>query len=820
MNSATPKRCITLPMMVLRGLVVFPEMVLHFDAGRKKSIEALSAAMSANQTIFLAAQKDLETEDPDNQDIYSIGVVAKVKQILKLRDKGMRVLIEGLYRARTISIRDKDGYMEAIVEEYPLEACEAENSMMAVALMRSAKELFQEYIAYAPKMPKELIMNILTEEEPSVFVHLIAGHILHEVREKQEILEESSLTHRLEVLVRFLQEETQILQLEQEIADRVKEQMDANQRDYYLREQLRAISAELGEGENAADEVEEYRAKILELDIDDDSKEKLMEEAERLYKMPLNSQEAGVIRTYLDTCLSLPFGKFSKDKLDVDKAKKTLDKDHYGLQKVKERILEMIAVRKLAPDLKGQILCLVGPPGVGKTSIARSIAKVLGRNYVRVSLGGVRDESDIRGHRKTYVGSMPGRIINAYIQAKTQNPLILLDEIDKMGNDFRGDPSSAMLEVLDSEQNVAFRDHYIEVPFDLSRTLFLTTANDLYSIPDPLRDRMEIIELSSYTREEKFQIGKKYLVPKQLAKNGLTAKQLRISNSAIYELIDSYTREAGVRTLEREIGKLCRKAATSVIKAPEKRITITAKNMEGYMGIKRFKPEHLREKNEIGVVTGLAWTSVGGETMEIEVAVMEGNGKVELTGSLGDVMKESAHAAITCIRTHASQWNIPDDFYKTKDIHIHAPEGAVPKDGPSAGVTMTTAIVSALTGIPVRRDIAMTGEITLRGRVLPIGGLREKTMAAYKTGIKTVLIPAENEPDLEEVEPIVKEHVRFICASTIDTVLENALCVDVTSQIQYEKNDPGKEAAGEKYPPMPIQPQPAVTTVQARGETR
>lgn len=820
MNMETPHRCVTLPMMALRGLVVFPEMVLHFDAGRKKSVEALSAAMEADQIIYLAAQKDLETEDPGYEEIYSVGVVAQVKQILKLRDEGMRVLIEGLYRAKTVSIREKNGYMEAVVEEYPLEACEVENSMMAVALMRTAKELFREYIAYAPKMPKELIMSILAQEDPSVFVHLVAGHILHEVREKQEILEESNLIHRLEAIVRFLQEETQILQLEQEIAEHVKEQMDENQRDYYLREQLRAISAELGEGENAVDEVEEYRTKILALELDEDSKDKLVKEAERLYKMPLNSQEAGVVRTYLDTCLSLPYGIFSKDKLDVDKAAKTLDKDHYGLQKVKERILEMIAVRKLAPDLKGQIICLVGPPGVGKTSIARSIAKVLGRSYVRVSLGGVRDESDIRGHRKTYVGSMPGRIINAYIQAKTQNPLILLDEIDKMGNDFRGDPSSAMLEVLDSEQNVAFRDHYIEIPFDLSRTLFLTTANDLYSIPAPLRDRMEIIELSSYTREEKFQIGKRYLAPKQLAKNGLTAKQLRITDTAIYELIDSYTREAGVRTLEREIGKLCRKAATSIVKAPDKRVTITVKNIEQYMGVKRFKPERLREKNEIGVVTGLAWTSVGGETMEIEVAVMEGTGKVELTGSLGDVMKESAHAAITCIRTHAPQWNIPADFYKTRDIHIHAPEGAVPKDGPSAGVTMTTAIVSALTGIPVRRDIAMTGEITLRGRVLPIGGLREKTMAAYKTGIKTVLIPAENEPDLEEVEPIVKENVRFVCAATIDTVLEHALCVDVTSRIQYEKNNPENKPVGECYQPLPIQPQPAVTAVQAREETR
>ncbi len=540
MNQATPYQCVTLPMMALRGLVVFPEMVLHFDAGRKKSIEALTSAMADDQTIFLAAQKDIEVEDPSYDEIYSVGVVAQVKQMLKLRDEGIRVLIEGLYRAKTVSVREKDGYMQAIVEEYPLvEDGELENSMMASALMRTAKELFREYVVYAPKMPKELIMSIMAQEDPSTFVHLVAGHILHEVREKQEILEESSLIRRLEELVRFLKEETQILQLEQEIADRVKEQMDANQRDYYLREQMRAISAELGEGENAADEVEEYRSKILALQTDDDSKEKLLKEAERLYKMPLNSQEAGVIRTYLDTCLSLPFGQYTEDKLDVGKAKKTLDKDHYGLQKVKERILEMIAVRKLAPDLKGQIICLVGPPGVGKTSIARSIAKVLGRSYVRVSLGGVRDESDIRGHRKTYVGSMPGRIINAYLQAKTQNPLILLDEIDKMGNDFRGDPSSAMLEVLDSEQNYAFRDHYIEIPFDLSRTLFLTTANDLYSIPGPLRDRMEIIELSSYTREEKFQIGKKYLVPKQLEKNGMTSKQLRITDSALYELIDS-----------------------------------------------------------------------------------------------------------------------------------------------------------------------------------------------------------------------------------------------------------------------------------------
>ena len=573
-----------------------------------------------------------------------------------------------------------------------------------------------------------------------------------------------------------MESENDILSLEKDIYDRVKESIDKNQREYYLREQMRVIQEELGESDNPVDEAQQYFEKIDQLALPDEAREKLYKEADRLMKLPSNSHEGGVIRGYLDTCLELPWNKSTKDKIDLQKAEKLLDKEHYGLQRVKERILEVLATRALAPDIKGQIICLVGPPGVGKTSIARSIAKAMGRKYVRISLGGVRDESDIRGHRKTYIGAMPGRIINAIKLAGSNNPLMLLDEVDKMGNDFRGDPSSAMLEVLDSEQNFAFRDHYIEIPFDLSEVFFIATANDLSTIPAPLLDRMDVIELPSYTREEKFQIAKRHLLAKQMKKHGLTAKTFRLADDAIYGLIDFYTRESGVRKLEREIGALCRKADREIVGKGASRVVITGASLYDYLGPKRFRPDEPAERDEIGLVNGLAWTSVGGEMLQVEVAVMEGSGKVELTGSLGDVMKESAKAAISYIRSRAQEYGIDPNFYKNKDIHIHLPEGAVPKDGPSAGVTLTTALVSALTGTPVRRDVAMTGEITLRGRVLAIGGLREKTMAAYRAGIKTVLIPKENLPDLYEVDPVVKEAIRFIPADHVETVLQTALC--------------------------------------------
>lgn len=766
---------VTMPMLALRGLVLFPNMVLHFEVGREKSMSALNQAMKNDQKIFLVAQKDVKVEDPGEKDLFRVGVVAKVRQILKAQGSTLRVLVEGDYRAKMLRLNDAGNYLEATVENYPLKTPRYPRTALCDALMRTVKDMFEEYCYLTPKMPREMIVNALSSEDPVYLGEYITANIPLNVEEKQSILEESVIVKRLETLAGILENENNILSLEKDIYDKVKDQIDQNQRDYFLREQMRVISEELGETDNPIEEADEYRAKIDKLALPEESDQKLRQEVERLSRVPGNSQEAAVIRTYLDTCIELPWNTTTKEKADVARAKKILDADHYGLAKVKERILELVAVRKLAPDIKGQIICLVGPPGVGKTSVAKSIARALGRNYTRISLGGVRDESDIRGHRKTYVGSMPGRIINALKLAGSKNPLILLDEIDKLGNDFRGDPSSALLEVLDSEQNSAFRDHYIEIPFDLSDVLFVTTANNLDAIPDPLRDRMEVIELSSYTREEKFQIAKKYLTPKQAKRHGLGAKTFKLTDDAIYALTDFYTREAGVRTLERTVASLCRKAAKQIVAGEQKKVTISGKNITEYLGPHKFRPETVEPKNEIGLVNGLAWTSVGGEMLQIEVAILDGSGKVELTGQLGDVMKESAHAAISYIRSRAASLHIEPDFYKTKDIHIHIPEGAIPKDGPSAGVTMCTAVVSALSGAPVRYDVAMTGEITLRGRVLPIGGLKEKTMAAYRAGIKTVVIPKENEPDLAEIDPVVASHIQFVPADQIDTVLKTAL---------------------------------------------
>ncbi|MEM1483370.1 endopeptidase La [Oscillospiraceae bacterium PP1C4] len=769
-----PDEKTVMPMLVLRGLVLFPQMVLHFDVGREKSILALNQVMSADRKIFLVAQRNIRDDEPKADSLYKVGVVAQVKQIIKSQGGTWRVLVEGMYRAKTLEVISEKPYFEGVIVPFPLKITRSVKSAMCDALMRTVKDLFEEYCFLTPRMPKELVINALVSEDPVHLAEYIAGNMQMEVEDKQVILSQSDPLKRLELLARIMEEENDILSLEADIQEKVKGQIDKNQREYYLREQMKAISGELGE-DDPQEETYSYYDKIKKLSLSAEITDKLNKEVERLSRLPSNSNESGVIRGYLDTVLELPWNKRTVDKIDIKKAKDLLDREHYGLKKVKERILELLAVRKLAPDIKGQIICLVGPPGVGKTSIARSIAKSMGRKYVRISLGGVRDESDIRGHRKTYIGSMPGRIMAAMKQSASANPLMLLDEVDKLGSDYRGDPSAALLEVLDSEQNHAFRDHFIEVPFDLSDVLFIATANTLDTIPGPLLDRMEIISLTSYTREEKYHIAKSHLLSKQLKRHGLTASKSKITDDAIYALIDNYTREAGVRNLERELASLLRKAAKQIVAGETKKVTINNANIVEYLGPRKFKPEMIQSFDEVGLVNGLAWTSVGGEMLLVEVAVLDGTGKLELTGSLGNVMKESAHAAVSYIRAHCEKYGVEHDFYKTKDIHIHVPEGAVPKDGPSAGVTICTALISALSNTPVRRDVAMTGEITLRGRVLPIGGLKEKTMAAYRAGIKTVAVPMENEPDLAELDPVVREHLQFIPADRIDTVLDAAL---------------------------------------------
>lgn len=766
---------IILPLIAMRGIVMFPKMVLHFDVGREKSILSLNEAMKKNRMIMLAAQKDIKVDDPKEQDIYKIGVVGEIKQIVKSKNENLRVIVEGRYRAVINEFTQLDPNLRVSASKLSLKSINKNNDVKSEALMRTVKDLFEEYCSLSPRMPGDFVSSVIFDEDIVEIVEFIAGNIPLSVEDRQKILAESNPIKRLEYLITILDKENDILSMERDIYDKVKDQVDQNQREYYLREQLKAITTELNDNENPMDEAYEYIDKIKKLHLKEDVEEKLVKEAERLFKMSSASAEYSVIRTYLDTVLSLPWDKSTNDKIDIKKAKQLLDKEHYGMDKVKERILELLAVRKLTPDISGQILCLVGPPGVGKTSIARSVAKTMGRKYARMSLGGVADESDIRGHRKTYVGAMPGRIINALRQAKSNNALILLDEIDKLGNNFKGDPSSALLEVLDSEQNFDFVDHYIEVPFDLSKVLFIATANDLYSIPGPLRDRMEIIELSSYTRDEKFNIAKEHLVEKQIKKIGLKKTQLKFKDEAIMDLIDFYTRESGVRTLEREIASICRKAAKDIVAEETKKVVVDSETVIKYLGAHKFRPEIIGSRDEIGLVNGLAWTSVGGEMLQVEVAVLKGTGHVELTGQLGDVMKESAKAAVSYVRSCADKYGINPDFYKENDIHLHVPEGAVPKDGPSAGVTMCTALVSALGNIPVKHDVAMTGEITLRGRVLPIGGLKEKAMAAHRAGIKTIIIPKENEPDIEEIDEVIRKEVKFIPAENIETVLDNAL---------------------------------------------
>ncbi len=763
----------TLPAIPLRGLVIFPGMLLQFDVGREKSVLALEKAMDADQLVFLVAQQDITDDDPKSEKVYGVGVVAKVKQVIRRGENGMRLFAEGLYRAEILSTVSEKPYFT--VSLMRLETQPYRATKRTEALVRYTQNLFEQFIQNYSRIPPDIVLGVIQKKNCGELADYIASNIIFDYEQKQLILEELNPVRRLKKLVKVLESEIKILSIETQISEKAKEQIDKNQRDYFLREQMRAISDELGEDDNPQQESDELRKRIKELRLPQLQNDKLLKECDRLSKMPEGSHEASVIVSYVETCLDLPWNVSSKEDINLRKAKSILDRDHYGLKEVKERILEILAVKKLAPNIKGQIICLAGPPGVGKTSIAHSIAEATGRKYVRVSLGGVRDESDIVGHRRTYIGSMPGRIISAIKQAGTNNPLLLLDEIDKMGNNFRGDPSSAMLEVLDAEQNSAFYDHYIDMPFDLSKVLFITTANDAGAIPEPLYDRMDVITLGSYTHLEKYNIAVKHLIPKQLKKHGMDGKMLRFTPSAVHMLIDGYTREAGVRSLERQIASVCRKCAKYFVENKNKKIIINVKKVPELLGPQKFRDDSISKKDMVGLVNGLAWTSVGGTILPIEVAVMDGTGKIELTGSLGDVMKESAKTAISCIRTRASSLGIEHDFYTKYDIHIHAPEGAIPKDGPSAGTAMATAITSALCDIPIKHDVAMTGEITLLGRVLPIGGLKEKTMAAYRSGIKTVIIPADNVSDLEEIDSAVKQSIDFKPVEKIDQVLRLAL---------------------------------------------
>ncbi len=772
--SETYTRTEKLPMIALRGLTMFPDVILTFDVEREPSLRALEMSVIGNRDIFLVAQKNVAVDVPEEKDMYSVGVVCRVKQQIRQPQSSIRrVTVEGLYRARAEHMVLTGRAYTADVTPLP-DKEERVSEDRIVALVRSCFSMYHDYLSENPEAMTEQLISVLSVNEPGG----IANHIAHNVNlnydEKQSLLEELYPSRRLVRLGKILRRELNILQLERELADATQEQMNQNQREYYLREEMKIIQAELGE-DGQTDDIGEYRRKISALAAPDEIKEKLNKELSRLMKQPFGSSEAAVLRGYLDTCLELPWGKKTTETIDLEKARKLLDDEHFGLEKVKDRVIEYLAVKKLSPNIKGGLICLVGPPGTGKTSIAMSIAKAVNRKLVRVSLGGVHDEAEIRGHRKTYIGSMPGRIINGIIQAKSCNPLMVLDEIDKLGSDYRGDPSAALLEALDGEQNSTFRDNFLEIPFDLSEVFFITTANTLDTIPRALLDRMEIIRLASYTDEEKLQIAKRHLLPKQRKKHGLRANQLRVSDEALREIIRSYTRESGVRTLEREIARLCRRAACDIAEEKCKGVSVKAGGLEPLMGPAKFKPEHLRVRDEVGLVRGLAYTSVGGEVLDVEVAVVDGSGRLELTGNLGDVMKESARAAMTYIRSRAGVLGIEHDFYKTKDIHIHFPEGAVPKDGPSAGITVTIALISALTGAPVRHDVAMTGEITLRGRVLPIGGLREKTMAAMRAGVKTVIIPADNEADLENIDQTVRRALEFVPTDHVDKVLDVAL---------------------------------------------
>ena len=798
-----------LPTIALRGLVVFPNNLVHFEVGREKSIAAVEWAMANNSNVFLVAQKSMDTTEPRQADLFSYGVVAEVKQVLRVSGDLVKVLVEGKYRAKLSALDASGDFLLSEVRPAPVRAGKADDAVETEALLRALKAGFDEYLGMNPRLGKDVVFAIVSSDDPAFLSEYMPANLLFRYEDKQAVMDEGTLNGRLKKLIEMLRRECQVMKIEKEIAEKVNESMDKNQRDYYLHEQLHIISDELGEGDDTHAEADEYRRRITGLHLAEDSEKKLLKEVDRLAKMQGSNQEATVIRTYLDTCLDLPWNTFTVDDLDISRAQQILDRDHYGLKKVKDRILETLAVRKLAPDVKAQIICLVGPPGVGKTSIARSIAESLGRKYVRISLGGVRDEAEIRGHRRTYIGAMPGKIITAMISAKSANPLMLLDEIDKLAGDFRGDPAAALLEALDPEQNSTFNDHFIDIPFDLSHVLFITTANDLGSIPGPLRDRMDVIELPSYTRVEKYNIARKHLLPKQLKACGLTGK-VTLSQSALYGIIDGYTREAGVRNLERTITSVLRKCARKIAAGEVESVSVTGTMLEQLLGPRFVKPDFLNRTNAVGIANGLAWTSVGGETLPIEVQVMDnGSGKITVTGSLGDVMKESAQLAVTWVRVHAAEYGIDPEKLKKCDLHIHAPEGAVPKDGPSAGVTLTTALVSCLSGIPVRGDVAMTGEITLHGNVLPIGGLREKSMAAYREGMKTVLIPKDNEPDLYEVDDEVKKNLTFLPMQSLTQVLNAALLKPNAAKSAAGRTHTKKKAADAAIvPPTAEKPQP------------
>ena len=767
---------INLPVLALRGLTVFPHMSLTFDVERQISIRALERAMEGDQDVFLVTQREIGTDLPGEQDLYTVGTISHVSQILRLSRTAVRVMVEGRGRARLRRLWQTEPYLQANVEELSEMAVSEAflHSPRTEALLRQTWNLFSEYAGLAGGLAEEVVTTVMDCRDVGYLADFIAQNVNLRFLDKQEILEELSPYLRLRKLNGFLARECNVLNFEHEMEGKVRDQLVQSQREQILRTQIRVLQNELGEEDD--DEIDAYREKILDLHLDEEREQHLMKEVTKLSKQPYSSAEAAVIRNYLDVCLEIPWNTTTKERVSVEAARKVLERDHYGLEKVKERILETIAVRQMNPETKGQILCLVGPPGVGKTSIAMSVARALNRKLARLSLGGVRDEADIRGHRKTYIGAMPGRIIEAITRSGSMNPLLLLDEIDKLGSDYRGDPAAALLEVLDSEQNHAFRDHYLELPVDLSHVMFITTANTTDTIPRPLLDRMEVIQLTSYTDEEKVQIARRHLLPKQMGQHGLKKAALRLSDDVLRAVIRDYTRESGVRLLERRIAAICRKADMRLLEGSAKRITVTEAELPQFLDCQPYPPALHTDREEVGVVNGLAWTEVGGEILEVEVNVMEGSGKLELTGNLGEVMKESAQAALSCLRSRAAVLGIPADFYKTRDIHVHFPEGAVPKDGPSAGIAVTTAMLSALTGRKVRAGIAMTGEVTLRGRVLPIGGLKEKSMAAYRNGIGMVLIPKDNVRDLEEIDQTVRAGLRFIPVSVVDEVFAAALC--------------------------------------------
>ena len=777
------KKTVNLPLIPLRGLSIFPYMVLHFDVGRKKSIKALEAAMAKDQRIFLTTQFDIDNDSPESTDFFKVGTVCKIKQMLKLPGDAIRVLVEGIQRGEVDAIVDEEPYFRVEIKTF-LDSTDVDKETRA--LMRSAINAFEKYISISNRVSPDVILSVSAIDEPGRLADIIAAQITLKTDQKQQLINAIDVKTRLEILLKIIMTEIEILEVEKNINDKVKSQINKSQKEYYLREQIKAIRDELGEEEAQEDEIEEMRRQLKKLKLSKKIEKKVSNEIDRYSRLSPSSAESGVIRTYVNWILELPWKKETKDEIDLVKAQGILDDDHYGLESVKERVVEYLAVRDLTQSMKGPIICLVGPPGVGKTSIAKSIARSLNRGFVRMSLGGVRDEAEIRGHRRTYIGAIPGRIINGIKEAGTKNPVFLFDEIDKLSSDFRGDPASALLEVLDPEQNKEFTDHYLEVPFDLSKVMFLTTANSLNTIPRPLLDRMEVIHVSGYTEFEKLNIARKYLVPKKMEEHGLQKSNLTVSDEALLEIIRKYTRESGVRELERKIADLSRKAAVRIAKGEVKCVRITEKNIDKYLGKSKYHYDLIADEDQIGIVTGLAWTAVGGDTLSIEVNTMKGKGKLQLTGQLGDVMKESAQAGLSYIRTVSKKYGIDETFYENLDMHIHIPEGAIPKDGPSAGITMATAMISALSGIPVNRYVAMTGEITLRGRVLPIGGFKEKSLAAKRAGIKKILFPYENLKDLDDVPESIRKEIKFVPVKTMDEVLEHAL-------VKEEKKNENKE---------------------------